>query len=504
MNDAMDRPHYHPRGSGVLLISSPHALVWLIMGLALVLRLLYLGRDSLWIDEALSVVKARLPWPAFLGYVIRYDPSMPLYYALLHLWLYLGDSEFAIRLLSVIPAVLTIPVLYALGSRLFGARVGVISALVLALNAFHLNHSQEARTYSLLVLLVTLSSLCFVRAVEEPSRRRWVWYAVVSAAAVYGHLFGALVPVAHGTALLFRRFREVPWRSALGSAAAVGLLAAPLGMVLLIRDVWELGWYDRQPGLLSIVRRFYVLTGGAVPLLVYGAAALVATWVAVGAWRGEWGSVRAWRLGVVYAWLVVPVALAFVVSFYSPVFISRYLIIVLPALVLLAAVGLDALPSRQLVAAAAVVFVMVSGQSAVAYYREPPLENWRDAARHVLSQARDQDAVIVYIAEARPAFEYYRDRLRGDGGGPTVAFPPPAPGIGLAPTWTERKPDAVLLNEVARRYRRVWLVLSHDEVEGLGRQEASRAIQAFLASRYPFRSETRFEDVRVVLFGRNP
>ncbi|MDR7519554.1 MAG: glycosyltransferase family 39 protein [Armatimonadota bacterium] len=474
------------------------------MGLALALRLLYLGRDSLWIDEALSVVKARLPWPAFLGYVIRYDPNMPLYYGLLHLWLYLGDSEFAIRLLSVIPAVLTIPVLYALGSRLFGARVGLMSALFLGLNAFHLNHSQEARTYSLLVLLVTLSSLCFVRAVEVPSRRRWVWYAVVSAAAVYSHLFGALVPAAHGMALLFRRFREVPWRSALGSVAAIGLLAAPLGIALLTRDVWALGWYDREPGLLSIVRRFYVLTGGALPLLAYGAAALVATWRAVGAWRGGWGSVRAWRLGVVYTWLVVPVALAFAVSFYSPVFISRYLIVVLPALVLLAAVGVDALPSRQLVAAAVVVFAVASGQSAVTYYREPPLENWRDAARHVLSQAQDQDAVIVYIAEARPAFEYYRDRLRGIGGGPAVVFPSPEFGIGLAPTWTERKPDAILLEEVARRYRRVWLVLSHDGVEGLGRQEASRAIQAVLASRYPSKSETWYEDVRVVLFSKNP
>jgi mannosyltransferase len=474
----------------------------LITGLALVLRLLFLGRDSLWIDEALSIAKARLPWPEFLGFVMRYDPNMPLYYSLLHLWLNVGDSEFTIRLLSVIPAVMTIPILYLLGARLFGPRVGLLSAFFLALNAFHLNHSQEARTYSLLVLLVTTSSLCFVRAVEEPSRRTWTWYALVSALAVYSHMFGALVPVAHGVALLFRRVREVPWKQAVGAAAAIGLMLVPLGVALLTRDVWELGWYDREPGLSSIVRRFYVLTGGILPLVVYGVASLLATERAVRAWIAGWGSPQAWRLGFVYAWLVVPVALAFGVSFYSPVFISRYLIVVLPALVLVAALGVAALPSRQSLAAAVAVFVAVAGQSVAAYYAEPPVENWRDATRYVLSQAREQDAVIIYTALTRPGFEYYRDRLRGTGVGPRVVFPPDQPGFGIMEVWSERKPEPALLEDVARRYERVWLVLSHDGVEGLGREAASRAIQAFLAGRYPFRQEKRFEDVRVRLYSR--
>lgn len=479
------------------------ALLWLIVGLAIVLRLLFLGRDSLWIDEAASVAKARLPWPAFPAFVMHYDPNMPLYYGLLHLWLNLGDSEFAIRLLSVIPAVITIPVLYRLGARLFDARIGLLAALFLALNAFHLNHSQEARTYSLLVLLVTLSSFCFVRAVEEPSRRNWFWYVVTSALAVYSHLFGALVPVAHGVALLFRRPRDVPWAPAVVSALAVGLLVFPLGLALLTRDVWELGWYDLEPGLLSLVRRFYVLAGGALPLLAYGMAALLATTSAVRTWIGGWATSRAWRLGVVYAWLVVPVVLAFGVSFYSPVFISRYLIVTLPALALVAAIGVSRLPSRRSLAAAVVVFVAAAGHSVAAYYTEPALENWRDATRSVLSRAGNGDAVIIYVAHGRPAFEYYRDGMTGTGAGPTVVFPPDQPGFGMMEVWSERKPDPALLGKVARRYRRVWLVLSHDAVEGLGRETASRAIQAFLAGRYPAREEKRFEDVRVVVYSRN-
>jgi mannosyltransferase len=90
--------------------------------LAATLALLFLGNKSLWFDETYSITVAR-DWPNIWPVMLRYNAHMWFYYTLLHFWLKIGESEFIVRSLSVVFAVATIPVVYALGTRLFGSRV---------------------------------------------------------------------------------------------------------------------------------------------------------------------------------------------------------------------------------------------------------------------------------------------------------------------------------------------------------------------------------------------
>src|SRR5207237_10048583 len=104
-----------------------------------------------------SIDNSRIPYRSILCIVWKRHQNMIHYYAILHLWMRLGDSEFVVRALSALMGIATIPTLYALGTRLFGRRTGLIASTLLALNAFHIQWSQEARAYSLTVLLVSLS-----------------------------------------------------------------------------------------------------------------------------------------------------------------------------------------------------------------------------------------------------------------------------------------------------------------------------------------------------------
>src|SRR5437879_4020633 len=129
--------------------------------LASYLCLLSLGHLSLDFDEAVSIVYSQVDWKS-LWKVLADDPNMSLYYGLLHFWVTLnGTSEFGARSLSVIPAVATVPLLYSLAARLLGSRAALISCLLLTLNTFFIQFAQEARSYSLVLFLITLSSLLF-------------------------------------------------------------------------------------------------------------------------------------------------------------------------------------------------------------------------------------------------------------------------------------------------------------------------------------------------------
>jgi len=135
----------------------------LIVLAAFGLRILRLGDANLWWDEALAIWGVR---KGLLG-VTRWtagDVHPPLYFWSLWAWVQLaGESEFAMRSLSVLFGVLTVAVVHGLGSLMAGRRVGNLAALLTALSRFHIWWSQEMRMYVLAGLAGMLSLYLFLR-----------------------------------------------------------------------------------------------------------------------------------------------------------------------------------------------------------------------------------------------------------------------------------------------------------------------------------------------------
>src|SRR5712692_6465637 len=151
-------------------------LLALITLVAAILRWHGIASKSFWLDEGISVEIARLPWRQFL-YVLRHrEINMALYYLLLHFWLAMGSTEGFIRGFSVLFSVATVPVLCALGARLFGRRAGLLAAWLLSINAYHIRYAQEARSYALVVFFATLATWLLVRNLQEPASARWAAY----------------------------------------------------------------------------------------------------------------------------------------------------------------------------------------------------------------------------------------------------------------------------------------------------------------------------------------
>ncbi|NLS76996.1 MAG: hypothetical protein GXY76_07030, partial [Chloroflexi bacterium] len=82
------------------------------------LRLHGLAAESIWLDEATSILLARMDLPSLIRTTAQ-DIHPPVYYALLHLWLPLGEGEFAVRALSAFAGILAIPFLFQLGRSLY-------------------------------------------------------------------------------------------------------------------------------------------------------------------------------------------------------------------------------------------------------------------------------------------------------------------------------------------------------------------------------------------------
>jgi len=157
--------------------------VALVVAVGLVLR--FWTRSGLWLDEALTVDIARLPLHA-IPEALKHDGAPPLYYYLLHFWIALfGQSNVAVRSLSGIIAVLTLPVAWLCGKRFGGRAVAWTTLVLLASAPFAVYYGTEARMYALVIFLTGLGFLALQRAIEAPRPGNLIAVAVVAAALLY-------------------------------------------------------------------------------------------------------------------------------------------------------------------------------------------------------------------------------------------------------------------------------------------------------------------------------
>src|SRR5215471_16467531 len=198
----------------------------LLLAVGAAARFLYLAGKPFWFDETFSVEVAQLDWHNFLHLLWWREANMSLYYVLLRIWLHFGQSPFFIRSLSVVIASTTIPAIYWLGSMLYNRRVGLIAAALLAFNGYDLRYAQEARSYSLFVLLATLSSGFLVAYLKRPTRRNRIGYVVCSILAVYAHFYAVLLIIAHWLAVWLKNKPKSTERSQSGDPKAAELRRA--------------------------------------------------------------------------------------------------------------------------------------------------------------------------------------------------------------------------------------------------------------------------------------
>jgi uncharacterized membrane protein len=364
------------------------------------LGLLRLGTRGIWLDESTSIWYAQHTWRALLDVVAGEDTNMSAYYGLLWFWRHtFGDSVFAMRSLSVLAAALTVPAVYAVGSRLFGRPAGLVAATLIASNAFFLRYAQEARAYSLVALLVTLSSYFFLGELEKTGWRNRTGYVACSVLAFYAHFFAAYVILVQIAYLAAIKRRAALTREWLVQYLAIAFLVAPIGYVTLtlywdpIAWIPPSGWPDLPDKMRELAGNSYWLLG---VILALGLLA-----IPMAARSPRLGT----RLAFPAAWFLAPVMSSFAVSYAKPMFLSKYLIVCVPALALFAGGVIVNLRPRAMGIAVLTALVALSIHPLVNWYERPPDQNWKALTRYVLDRTRSGDAVVLQRFSL--PFEYY-------------------------------------------------------------------------------------------------
>jgi mannosyltransferase len=200
--------------SGLVATAVAHPWTWVagLTLLGLLLRRYHLGAESLWFDEADIVRRAQQPAPTLVRGFTEAGENGPLYTLLLHYWLAAIDAlpawkqllhlafgpndEALARGLPALFGTAAIPLMYGLGRRAGGVLLGLVAAALLTVNPFHIWHSQDAKMYTLLVLLTLASSILYLDALQRNTLRLWAAYVLTTWIMLTVHSMSTLVLLA--------------------------------------------------------------------------------------------------------------------------------------------------------------------------------------------------------------------------------------------------------------------------------------------------------------------
>ena len=396
------------------------------------LRVYYLGTQSLWIDELISIRWSQLS-VAQMVQATAQDVHPPLYYFLLHYWMMIfGSSEFGVRLLSSIFGILAIPMIYAVGRELFNKQVGLVAALILALSSFNIAYSQEARMYTLMVLLALLSVYFFWRFLQQSSLVSSVGYVLSTTLLVWTHNYSWFVVIAENiyvvTLLLLSKHRTFRLRHWAVLQAIVVVLFVPWVAVLIqqISRHIATGSSLAAPKIADFIYTFSSYSGTLLLLVLFLALSVLSLfgyqkirgsmdWKApLKALEGYAWEVHIQDAAPVYflaVWLFTVNLIPFIVSrFYTPIYLDKYTIAASVALYALVAKGISNINYRYAKIAVIGIIVVLSVANLQLYYTSITKPQAREATSFIDSNLKSGDVVLLSPDGQSIVFDYYNNR----------------------------------------------------------------------------------------------
>jgi mannosyltransferase len=420
------------------------ALVALAVTLGAVLR--FVTTSHIWLDEAITVEISGRHLPALFT-ALRHDGAPPLYYLLLHFWMELfGQGDVAVRALSGVLSLATLPLAWFAGRRVarvaaaFGHiaphavdRTGTAVLLLFATSPYAIRYGTETRMYVLVVFLSLLFALVLARALEQPRPRRWTALTAVTAALAYTHYWTLLMLATVAIFLLLQARRRPHYRApclrALYAMLAAGLLflpwvptfvfqmlhtgtpwAVPVHAEVLLDTVFSWAGPASLGALLALVLLLMAFLGYTALPAGDGLHLQLA------------GRVPGRYLAAM--WLV-PLVLAYgAFALGGSAYAERYTGISLPPFLLLAGLGIGLLPSRGTVTGL-LVLICVAGLLGGRALNGRERTNAAEVATLIQDQARPGDVVAYCPDQLGPAVHRMLTR-RGVTGIKEVSFADPS------------------------------------------------------------------------------
>jgi uncharacterized membrane protein len=356
---------------------------------------------SLWGDESFTAVAVQNNFSRML-YIVSKDTAPPLYYIFLFIWTGIfGNSEIAIRSLSVLLYLGTVFVAYLIAKKIQHKWAGILAALVCLANPFLFPFAFEGRMYAILVFFVTLSFYFFIS-------KKTTGYIISSAAALYSHHYAALALIFQflWKFALFIKNKQYSFTKAFAFIKPyllIGLLYLPWLYPLYKQlTLVSTGFWLGKPKLIDIPLLYGKYLISSEILFPWQKYLIILPIVILCLKR--WKKHLTQNL-ILLGWAIAPVLIAFLLSQgKTSLFFDRYLIFIIPSIALLLTIDY-----RKIILPLIIIFSIPLLYLNFYYFTHPTKRPFRELSQHIKQTTTENDFLINYNGSAHHLWEtkYY-------------------------------------------------------------------------------------------------
>jgi len=397
------------------------------------LRLYGLNIQSLWYDELVTTALASYTNAVdFLAHCLTVDVHPPLYPVFMHYWIkFIGNSEAIIRLPNTLAGILTIFVMYYLSKKIFDRYVAASTVALISLSGTAIYFSQEARSYSFLILFSAISTLLWLKIIkkinsEDIVNKELLLYGFVCLITAYLHYFGTALIYLQ---LIYLFIAFIYYKKPLKKMLFLSFIITALFFMWFIPHVFLIASFDGSlyglkkqnwlvlADLADLIYSKNIILLILVPLIL-GIKIYINNFKAF----AKSISLNSPITSLLYISIVPVIIFCFLSQFFAILY-TKYLLIILPAVYLLTSMFILSNPFLSetkgivyvfLVSALGLYLYMFPTFQIKGSYYAPHKQQWREAVSYIkMNYPAENDKTIIFSDRSPFSCGYYFNFFRG-------------------------------------------------------------------------------------------
>jgi len=372
-----------------------------------ILRLYNLGFNSFWLDESDTRIFTQLPFFDYWHLINSAgEVHPPLFYVVEKIILPFGDNEFLYRLIPAIFGIITIPIFFFIGKLLFDDTFGLLMACLLCFSPFHIQYSQDARMYTMLLFFVSFAFFWYLKALKTDTIRYWTLFGLFSALAIWTHFIAfLLIGMLLLYSLVFYVKNKLKIKNLVISVGLIAVLCMPL--LYIIKDIFisRIGPVEHYgfSGVDFFINSLsLLLTNNSLAFIIFLILLILGSIWLFFEERQKFG----FLFSIIFIFFLVLELL----SFKMPLF-PRYSIAICPLLfTIIVASSLPFLKIAKpnlIIGVFSILIIALCAPQIYSYYTTPAPYDWRGLAIYISENAHLGDTIVIMPEYNKIPFDYY-------------------------------------------------------------------------------------------------
>ncbi|MEO8088342.1 MAG: glycosyltransferase family 39 protein [Bacteroidota bacterium] len=374
-----------------------------------ILKFYGIGYSSFWIDEAYSVSEAQRSITGIFQDCAATD-NPPFYFILLHCWCKVfGITENAVRSMSAVFSIASVLLLFYFARKNLSLATAIFVSLIFSLSNQHLFYAQETRNYALVFLLTLISAIYYSKLFSEGKIKSLIFLTLINILLIYTHYIAGFLVACEGiVALIFFRSHRKFFFQILLSCILVILMMVPW-ISNVLKHIPEEGKFWLQKPTFYNFKGLYIDFAGnkIVTVLMFGIIAL-GSYSLYRQRRKQLNLAPVFNSIFFITWAFVVPIIVYMIAFYRPVFLTRYLLYCSIGFYLSTGLSLEALKLKPQLKFSIAILLLFCMTFSLELHPERE-EQWREAVDLVKRIKSKNDLVIVSVSYTNNVFSYYYD-----------------------------------------------------------------------------------------------